>query len=136
MWNVVAALLLLLLQVWAMLGSSLAEQGPPHIEVLSRKANDVQFGCRSPLYFPFEEWVLYRNSVPENTTAPCTSTENYSDKVLNISSLCDGLYSCAVQHTACSNVSMDSTALVLSEPLPVYGKCVTKYSISASQYSL
>ena len=115
--------LFLVLQIWV-INCVRAQLEPPKISVSSRTENTIRFMCTTFTSFPIDEWVLYRNSVLENTTDPCISAGNFSNVPLTITSECDGLYSCGVEYTD----SQGSTGFVLSEPLAIYGKFMCKCS--------
>ena len=118
--------LLLVLQIWAM-NSVRADIDPPRISI-SIMDNFVTFSCTTFQYFDIDEWVLYRNSILENTTDPCINSGNFSNSPLKITSECDGLFSCAVEYSP----SQSNTAgFVLSEPVRVYGKCESVLVASA-----
>ena len=119
--------LFLILQIWAM-SSVRADIDPPRISI-SIMDNFVTFSCTTFQYFDIDEWVLYRNSILENTTDPCINSGNFSNSPLKITSECDGLFSCAVEYSP----SKSNTGFVLSQPIPVYGnKCGSVLGASTS----
>ena len=118
--------LVLAFQLWAMtstcvcaqLGNGLLE--PPYsLRIIGNSGmdNNIGFACLAANGFSVNDWILYRNGVPENTTDPCTSPGKDANGFLTISSMCDGHYSCGAQYTN----AFGNTEFVLSGPLTVYG---------------
>ena len=80
----------------------------------SATINNITFSCTTTEGFTLGDWALYRNSIPENTTDPCIAPWQDAFGYYRITSACDGLYSCGANY--------NTTGLVLSEPIAVYGE--------------